>query len=373
MSQPRLEVLPPLRPSIYARRPTAALPFPLDDPRCRLYARARHGLWHALRLSPLRAGDVVLAPAYHHGSEIEALRSAGLGCRFYEATASLEPDESELEALLDERVRALHLTHFLGFPQPAARWRRWCDDRGLALIEDTAQAWFASIDGRPAGSFGHVAIFCLYKTFGFPDGGAVLSGWTPSAPATAGEWRIRALAGRHRAWLAQRWPAMAAGSRRLDVPEWDPEASFALGDPDRAASRVTVRLLRRVVDPGAAQRRRANYGFLLERLGAFVPPPFDVSSEDASPFAFPVLAAAPKERLLQALLREGIAALDLWGTAHASLAPGEFAGADRRRAQTVALPVHQELRPVDLERIAGVVAAHRALCTQWETVASRGG
>jgi dTDP-4-amino-4,6-dideoxygalactose transaminase len=369
MSEPRLEVLPPLAPSVYARR-RAALPFPLNDPRCRLYARARHGLWQALRLSPMGDGDVVLAPAYHHGSEIEALQAAGLECRFYEATDSLEPDESELEGLLDERVRALHLTHFLGFPQPATRWRGWCDDRGLALIEDAAQAWFASIDGRPAGSFGHVAIFCVYKTFGFPDGGAVLSDWTPSPPANPGEWRIRALAGRHRAWLAQRWPRVAPSTRRLAAAQWDPDASFALGDPDLAASRATAGLLRRVVDPAAAQQRRANYAFLLERLEDFVPPPFRKLGDDAAPFAFPILAAAPKERLLETLLQAGIAALDLWGTAHASLEPGAFPGADRRRAQTVGLPVHQELRPTDLERMAAAVAAQRALCADWATAAT---
>jgi dTDP-4-amino-4,6-dideoxygalactose transaminase len=63
---------------------------------------------------------VILVPAYNHGSEIEALLRAGIVCRFYDVGESLEPDEEELEALLDTRVRPLYLIHYLGFPQDAA-------------------------------------------------------------------------------------------------------------------------------------------------------------------------------------------------------------------------------------------------------------
>jgi hypothetical protein len=55
--------------------------------------------------------------------------------------------------------RALYLTHFLGFPQHAERWRAWLDRRGLLLIEDEAQAWLATQNGRPAGSIGDPAVF----------------------------------------------------------------------------------------------------------------------------------------------------------------------------------------------------------------------
>jgi dTDP-4-amino-4,6-dideoxygalactose transaminase len=128
-----------------------------------LFERARHGLWHGLRALGLGDDDEVLVPAYHHGSEIEALVRAGLTCRFYEASEGLAPDERELEALLGPRTRALHLIHYLGFPQEATRWRAWCEERGLFLIEDAAQAWLGSLEGRPLGSFGDIAIFCLYK------------------------------------------------------------------------------------------------------------------------------------------------------------------------------------------------------------------
>src|SRR5215210_559569 len=91
----------------------------------------------ALGLEP---GDEILVPAYHHGSGVEALIRAGLVCRFYDA-GRFEPDANELEALLNTRIRALFRIHYLGLPQDAARWRAWCDERNLLLIEVAAPAW----------------------------------------------------------------------------------------------------------------------------------------------------------------------------------------------------------------------------------------
>ena len=163
------------------RRPLRRLPFPLEEPTCRVVAWARHGVWHGVRALGLQAGDAVLVPAWHHGSEVEALRQAGLDCRFYDSGPSLEPDPAEIDALVDSDVRALYLTHSLGFPRDARRWRAWCDARGLLLIEDAAQAWLATRDGHPAGSLGDLAVFCLYKTFGLAEGAALVSA-SPPAP-----------------------------------------------------------------------------------------------------------------------------------------------------------------------------------------------
>jgi hypothetical protein len=53
----------------------------------------------------IELGDETLAPAYQHGSEIEALVRAGIVCRFYDIGHSLEPDEKELETLLGPRAK----------------------------------------------------------------------------------------------------------------------------------------------------------------------------------------------------------------------------------------------------------------------------
>jgi dTDP-4-amino-4,6-dideoxygalactose transaminase len=346
--------MPPLSLGVYTRHPADRIPFPLDKSGCVLFERARHGLWHGVRALGLVAGDEVLVPAYHHGSEIEALVRAGLTCRFYEATEALAPDERELQALLGPRTRALHLIHYLGFAQDAPRWRSWCKERGLFLFEDAAQAWLASLDGRPVGSFGDIAIFCLYKTFGLPDGGALLCSSPPAPPDGPSPAGIGRLALRHAAWCLERSPVLAQLASLLErTTPYSPQQDFALGDPNSPPSAATLRLLRRI-DPGAAARRCTNYRVLLDELGDLVPSPFATLPDGASPFAFPI-AVDDKQTLLARLAGRGVRGLDFWSVPHPALPATRFPGAAARRARMVGLPVHQELRPADMARIARAV------------------
>jgi peroxiredoxin/dTDP-4-amino-4,6-dideoxygalactose transaminase len=335
------------------------LAFPLDDPRCRTYELARTALWHGLKSAGIESGDDVLVPAYHHGSEIGVLAAAGIGCRFYDATERLEPDEAELEALLAEgkRPRALLLIHYLGFAQDGPRWRRWCDERGLALIEDVAMAWLAELDGKPLGSWGDVAIFSPWKTYGLPeDLGALMCESPPAQLEPARGVPARALARNAAKWLAHRWGFLArlrpggGGGGGFDAA-----AEFALGDPDAPPSASSLFLLRRLCRIDAAAVRRGNYRRLLELLGGDrVPPPFDRLQEGSCPFAFPV-RTDDKLGLIRHLSRQGIGALDMWALPHPLLPAARFPGAMRRRENTAGLPVHQELRSSDLERIAAAV------------------
>lgn len=351
---PRLSVWPPLPPGAWFRRPQPTLPFPLEEESCRLYKRGRHAIWQGLRSLGLREGDEVLTPAYNHGSEVEALRRSGVTMRFYPATDSLEPGEDDLEQLRTDRTRALYLIHYLGFPQDAARWRRFCDDRGLLLVEDAAQAWLATRDGRPVGTDGDLTMFCLYKTFGMPDGAALHT--RADAPVAkrrefGGARALRKNVG----WLASRfgWPErQSAAETSLAALEDE----FAFGDPETGPSAASVFLLPRVADPDAARRRRSNYSALLGDLEELVPLPFRRLPDGASPFAFPIEVERKKETL--ARLRDaGIRGLDFWSFPHPAI-PAELHG-DSLRGRLVGLPVHQELRATDFERIVDAVRGPR--------------
>jgi len=354
MNETVLMPLAPLDPRVWLSRRRASLPFPLREDGCLLFSRGRHGLLHGLRGLGIGPGDEVLTPAYHHGSEVEALRRTGASTVFYDCGAGMEPDAAALERLAGERTRALHLTHHLGFPQDAARWRRWCDERGLALIEDAAQAWLARAGDRQAGAYGDVAIFSLYKTFGLPDGGALLcraGAQPPSAPCEAAAVRLGL---EHAAWVAGRSRAAGALASRLRrARRYDAAADRAIGTP-RPPSHATLAALRRVADPAAVERRRGNYELLLSRVGDLVAAPFDALSPGACPLVLPI-AAADKPRLLSRLRATGIRALDLWSVPHPSLDQRQVPRAAALRRTLIGLPVHQELRPRDLERIAAAV------------------
>lgn len=354
---PLVTALAPLPLSVWARPRSASLPFPLGEPTCRLFSRGRHALWHGIRAAGLVPGDEVLAPAYHHGSEIETLIRSGLRCRFYEATETLEPDEGELGHLLGPRTRALHLTHHLGFPQDAERWRRWCDDRGLVLIEDAAQAWLATRAGRPVGAAGDFAIFCLYKTFGIPDGAALYARSPLSGSVDDRSLALGAIAFDHALWLTTRSAFLSRIAERFyRQRRYVAERDFALGDPSRGPSAATVVALPRVVRVDAAARRRANYLCLLLVLGDRAPAAFRRLPAGASPFVFPI-ESEDKPNTLRRLRSCGVRAIDVWSVPHPALPVDDFPGAASLRAKVIGLPVHQEMREQD---VASVVDAWQA-------------
>ena len=357
MTGPRISVRPSLAPSVYARRPLKELPWPLNDPACRLYARARHGIWHGLKSLGLQEGDELLVPAYHHGSEVEAIVQAGFRCCFYETPPDTVPDERELSKLLESNrnVKALFLIHYLGFPQDSERWRKWCDDRGLLLIDDAAQAFLATDEGEPVGSHGDLAVFCIYKTYGVIDGAAMICSNPP--PKHSGNRRTRFLQTirRNGAWLAQRSTPLSAVRARLSrtTKEYDIGTDFGLKDPNSSPAVSTKALLSRALAVDAAAGRRENYRFLLQELTEFVPEPWRDLPDGASPFTFPVETSA-KTKVLERLWSEGVIALNLWLVPHPLLDEARFPNASRLRERVLGLPLHHELRRKELQRVAEV-------------------
>jgi dTDP-4-amino-4,6-dideoxygalactose transaminase len=353
----RLAIWPTLPPAVHFRKSTENLPFPLDQANCRVFSLARHAIWSTLKAINLKPDAVVLVPAYHHGSEIEALLQAGLKIRYYEVDEKLEPDQNMLETLVNPDVRAFYLIHYLGFPQNAARWRAWCDEKGLLLIEDAAQAFLATVEGKPVGSFGQIGIFCLYKTYGVPDGGAVVSEWPVQLPATgapSGSWRMLK---RHLNWIAARFAAVGFVHLILSpLFYWLKKQNharaheFMLGVPSTPTAAMTTRLLPKIVDEETPFQRRENYRFLLRYLGQLVPAPFQTLPDGACPFAFPV--EIEDARLFIRLLRKyGVIGLLFWANPHPSLPVEDFPRSRALRERIMALPVHQELTKAQLQQI----------------------
>jgi hypothetical protein len=120
---------------------------------------------------------------------------------------------------------------------------------------------------------------------------------------------------------------------------------------------ATTFLLRRLVNTDVAAARRRNYETLLESLR--VVRPFDSVPEGAAPFVFP-LDTPDKRALLETLSSQGIGAFDFWSEAHPSLDADSFPAVQERRERTIGLPVHQELRPQDIARIAAVARDMKA-------------
>lgn len=120
--------------------------------------------------------------------------------------------ESLEQALAQQAVRAVIVTHLYGRLAGIEGIESICRPRGIPVIEDCAQAHGAARDGRKAGSFGAVGCFSFYPTKNLGalgDGGAIIT----SDPAIAG--RVREL--RQYGWDKKYQVARAGGrNSRLD-------------------------------------------------------------------------------------------------------------------------------------------------------------
>jgi dTDP-4-amino-4,6-dideoxygalactose transaminase len=131
----------------------------------------------ALAALGIGSGDEVIVPGFTFVASISAVVYAGALPVLAEVDASLNLDPADVEARITPRTRAILAVHMLGNP---ARLRELCaiaDRHRLALIEDCAQAFGASYQGRAVGSYGALAAisFNHFKTITAGDGGMVVT------------------------------------------------------------------------------------------------------------------------------------------------------------------------------------------------------
>ncbi|MHC4601052.1 MAG: DegT/DnrJ/EryC1/StrS family aminotransferase [Planctomycetota bacterium] len=128
----------------------------------------------ALQVGP---GDDVVIPAFTYGATAMALNWVGARPVF----ADVDPETfnvtaGTLEAALTPATRAVIPVHLFGRPAEISGILDLCESRGIAVVEDAAQSFGASLDGRQTGTFGLLGCYSFYPTKplgGFGDGGLV--------------------------------------------------------------------------------------------------------------------------------------------------------------------------------------------------------
>lgn len=112
---------------------------------------------HALGIGP---GDEVIVPAKTFiatASCAVALGARPVVCDVDAESQNLTADT--VRAAITPRTRAVIAVHLAGWPCDLAPLADLCSERGIALVEDCAQALGATYRGRPVGSFGVMSAF----------------------------------------------------------------------------------------------------------------------------------------------------------------------------------------------------------------------
>lgn len=262
----------------------AALAEELEVPHVVCVSSGTAALHLACLAAGLGPGDEAIVPSATFVATAAAARYCGAEPVFCDVVAADSPliDPADVERRLTERTRAVLAVHFCGYGADTDSLRALCDEHGLMLIEDAAQAIRARVgaSGAVAGTAGDLGCLSFFskKQLCVGEGGAVLC--SDEGLAT----KVRSL--RSHAMSSVTWDRHRGYSRSYDVD--DVGFNFRMDEPRAALGMSRLPRL-----AGEIERRREVVRGYRDRLAGTkgVELVFDDADvEPASHFAFPVLA-----------------------------------------------------------------------------------
>ncbi len=135
-------------------------------------------LYLALRALGVGPGDEVVTTSLSWIATANAITLTGARPVFVDIGWDFNIDAAQVEAAITDATRAIVPVHFTGQLCDIEAIQAIAERRGIAVIEDAAQAFGARKDGRPAGSFGRMSCFSMnpMKVFnGFGEAGAIVT------------------------------------------------------------------------------------------------------------------------------------------------------------------------------------------------------
>ena len=117
----------------------------------------------AMQAIDLRPGDEVITSPFTFVATLNAILEAGATARFADIGDDFNIDAGKIEALVNERTKAIMPVHLYGYMADMDPIMQIAGRHGLRVVEDSAQAVGAQYGDRFAGSY-DVGCFSLYAT-----------------------------------------------------------------------------------------------------------------------------------------------------------------------------------------------------------------
>lgn len=155
-------------------------------------ASGTDALYLIMRALGVGPGDEVITTPFTFIATAEAVAACGATPVFADIDpATFNIDPARAAEKVTGSTRALIAVHLFGQPAQLDELVALCDERGITLVEDCAQAHGASYEGRRVGSFGRAAAFSFFPTK--PLGAAGDGGFVATDHADIAE-KVRVLA-----------------------------------------------------------------------------------------------------------------------------------------------------------------------------------
>ena len=380
---PRLQVpkLPALGWATFLGAKHSSVPCVLDARPLKYTTSGRAAIALALRELGIGAGDSVLVPTYHCPTMVAPVVATGATPVFFPVDGTGGPHLDSLVRCDRTKLRAMIAAHYFGVPQPMAKLRSFCDERGISLIEDCAHALFGVSDDRPVGQWGDFAVASLTKFLPVMDGGCLISKRPLASPSLAISMtdQIKSFANaaeigaRHgrlpglngivsaatRAARSMRISPVKFPPSRDGIPSTDTNKWLSDFSPpssvNRSASWWTQWTVRHAHRARIVDLRRRNYLALASLVHDIegVRPLIPLLPENAVPYVFPLFVDAP-ETIYQHARASGMPLFrwdELWPTC--PTIPGDHGLT--WASHVFQIGCHQDLRPIDLQHIAEVI------------------
>lgn len=287
----------------------------------------------------IKAGDEVIVPSFSFAATANSVALAG-GTPVF---ADIDPktfnmDPAHVESLITPRTKAIMPVHLYGHIAAMDQFEAICKKHNLLLIEDSAQAHLATLNGRPTGAWGTVASFSFYPTKNMTagEGGMVT---TDSADIAR---TLRLLRNQGQEVIYQN-EVVGFNNRMTDI--------------HAAIGRVQLRKL-----PGWTATRQKNAAFLTANLKNVVTPyvaPGTTHAYHQYTIRIEGEDAAKRDKFMAEIRERGVGCGVYYPTPIHRLPSFklqlDLPETEKVIKECVSLPVHPSLTKSDLEKIVSVV------------------
>jgi dTDP-4-amino-4,6-dideoxygalactose transaminase len=296
----------------------------------------------ALRALDIGPGDEVLTTPFTFFATAGAVANVGARPVFADIdprTFNLDPAAARDALRRHPRVKAILPVHLFGLCAAMDEFLAMAAERGIAVIEDAAQAIGAEHRGRRAGSMGAIGCFSFFPTKNL--GGAGEGGILTTSDGR----------------LAERLRALRVHGSRVRYYHDEVGTNSRLDTLQAAILRVKLKRLeqwtaRRIAHAGL-------YRKTLAELGAPVRAPELPAWPSRHVYHQFVIRAPQRDRLRRWLAGQGIASEIYYPLPlhrqkcflHLGYEPGALPESERAAAEVLALPIYPELEPEQVARI----------------------
>ena len=145
---------------------------------CVSVANGTDAIYIALKMLGLRYGDEVITTAHSWISTSEAISQTGAKPVFVDVDEFYTIDVDKIESAITPQTRMILPVHLYGQPADMGKVMALAKKHNLLVLEDCAQAHYATWNGQRVGTFGDVATFSFYpgRNLGaYGDAGAIIT------------------------------------------------------------------------------------------------------------------------------------------------------------------------------------------------------